>query len=137
MKCGSSSPNQIVLYGESLGCGINAEISERRKVKGVILDSGFTSLEEIAKERCPIFLLYPEFLLPPSSMDVRRSVRDLPCLIIHGEKDDTIPYHHSEELHKEATHSTLLSLPNSSHNVIAPLDAASVESALKQFFAEI
>lgn len=126
--------NQIVLYGESLGAGINADICEKRIVKAVIVDSGFTSLHEIAKERCPIFYLYPEILMPPRSMNVRDSLNKVPSLIIHGEQDETIPYHHATDLHKASADSTLLTLPNGSHNFVNMQDSTIVESALKQFF---
>lgn len=129
------SPDQIILYGESVGSGINAEISTRRKVKAIIIDSGFTSLQEIAREKCPIFCLYPNFLMPRPSMEVRQSLRELPCLIIHAKDDEIIPYHHALQLHEADPHSTLISLPKSSHNFVTAQDAITEEVALKKFFA--
>lgn len=41
----------IVVYGESIGAGVAAEVAQRRKVKAMILDSSFTSLQDIAKEK--------------------------------------------------------------------------------------
>ena len=131
------SPDQIILYGESLGSGINAEISQRRKVKALIIDSGFTSLIEVGKEKIPIFCLYPKFLLPPPSMLVRQSLHDLPCLIIHAQQDEIIPFHHAIELHKADPNSTLIVLPSSSHNFVIPEDTVTVNSALKKFFASL
>jgi uncharacterized protein len=127
-------PDQIVLYGESVGVGVNADIAARRKVKGLIIDSGFTSLEEVAKEKCPIFRLYPSWLLPAPSMEVQKSLNGLPCLIIHGEGDETIPYHYALDLHKADEHSTLITLPKSSHNFVSGDDAKKVQDALAKFF---
>lgn len=131
------SPDQIILYGESLGAGINADICAQRKVKAVIVDSGFTSLEEIARERCPLFCFYPQFLMPPPSMNVRDSLKGRPSLIIHGRNDDIIPYHHALDLHKVSPESTLISLPQSSHNFVNAQDAITVIGGIKKFVSDL
>lgn len=41
-----ASPDNIVLYGESLGCGVNGQISNLRPVAGIIMQSGWASLLE-------------------------------------------------------------------------------------------
>lgn len=130
-------PEQIVLYGESVGSGINAEISAKRKVAGVITDSGFTELNEIAKEKCPIFYLYPDSLLPPASMKVKESLADMPSLIIHSKEDETIPFHHALDLQKAAKHSTLLELSKSTHNSTDKKDSKKIDAALSEFFTEL
>lgn len=127
-------PNQIVLYGESLGAGVNSEISQNRKVRAVIVDSGFTSLHEVAKEKIPIFHLYPSFLLPPQAMRLKESLKDLDCLIIHAEKDLVIPYHNGVDLAAAAPKSKFVSLAGSEHNFVTEEDEAKVQTALKEFF---
>jgi pimeloyl-ACP methyl ester carboxylesterase len=132
------APDQIVLYGESIGSGINAEILNRqRKAKALIIDSGFTSLEEVGKEKCPIFRLYPSCLLPTPSMKVRDSMNGLPCLLIHGEQDVTIPCHHAWELQKADSHSTLVLLPHSPHSGVSSEDTSTVQAALRKFFVAL
>jgi Hydrolases of the alpha/beta superfamily len=130
-------PNQVVLYGESLGAGINSEISQNRKVKAVIVDSGFTSLHEVAREKIPIFHLYPSFLLPPQAMKLKDSLKDIPCLIIHGQKDFVIPYHNGVDLAAAAPKSKFISLPNSEHNFVTDEDTNTVQAALKEFFERL
>ncbi|MGH9550748.1 MAG: alpha/beta hydrolase, partial [Terriglobales bacterium] len=68
------SQDQIVLYGESVGSGVSAELAKQRKVRAIIVDEGFTSLPEIARERFPIFRFYPDFLLPVACMNVREAI---------------------------------------------------------------
>ncbi|HEY9774224.1 MAG TPA: alpha/beta hydrolase [Planktothrix sp.] len=130
-------PEQIILYGESLGTGVNAEIMKLHKVKAVIIDSGFTSLECVAKEKMPIFRLYPSFLLPPPTMLVRDQLGDTPCLIIHGKSDEIIPYHNAEDLHAADKNSTLITLSKSSHNYIDSADATLIQAALREFLAKL
>lgn len=126
-------PN-IILYGESIGSGIAAEVANRRSAKALILDSAFTSLQEIAKEKILIFRLYPEFLMPKPIMIVKET-RNLPVLILHGGADAMIPFHHAEELHAAIPNSTLVKLPHSSHNDFA--DAALMTDSIQQFLAKI
>lgn len=130
-------PNQVILYGESLGAGVNSEISRNRHVKAVIVDSGFTSLEDVAKEKIPIFRLYPSSLLPPQSMKLKESLKEIPCLIIHGAKDFTIPYHNGVELAAAAPKSKFVTLTNSEHNYVTDEDANTAQAALKEFFEKL
>ena len=47
------SPDDIILYGESLGTGVAIEVAAEKKVAGVILDSPFTSIVERAAQLYP------------------------------------------------------------------------------------
>lgn len=113
------------------------EISQNRKVKAVIVDSGFTSLHEVAKEKIPIFYLYPSFLLPPQSLKLKDSLKDIPCLIIHGAKDLVIPYHNGVDLAAAAPKSKFVTLPNSEHNYVTEEDAKAAQAAMNKFFEKL
>ena len=45
--------NKIILYGESLGTGVAAELAQNEKFAGVIFESPYTSIGEVAKIRYP------------------------------------------------------------------------------------
>src|SRR5207248_494695 len=107
------SAERIVLYGESLGGGLNAEILAKRKARAVITDSTFTDLLSAGRERIPVFWLYPPFLLPSVRLNVRYSISSLPALIIHGKKDINIPVHNAYDIHAAAPNSKLVVLANS------------------------
>ena len=47
--------SDIIIYGESLGTGVAAEISQYNDFAGVILESPFTSMIDAAKNKYPIF----------------------------------------------------------------------------------
>lgn len=130
-------PEQIVLYGESLGCGVNAELALQRKIRAAVLDSGFTSLIDIGQQRIMIFRLYPDPLLPKVVMDVRKGYVHTPTLIIHGVQDENIPLHHAEAVHKALPNSRLVVLPNTSHNYVAPADQATAHEAICRFLSEL
>jgi uncharacterized protein len=81
---------QIVLFGESLGTGVAVQIAAKKAVAGVILDSPFTSLVDVAAwhfPRLPVRWLMRDRYL---STDTIGRVR-VPLLIVHGEEDRVIP----------------------------------------------
>ena len=47
------SPDDIILYGESLGTGVAIQVAREKKVAGVILDSPYTSILELASQYYP------------------------------------------------------------------------------------
>lgn len=114
-------PNQIVLYGESMGTGTSSEIGKRRDYQSIILESGFTSPERLAKERAPFLNIYPTTLMfdPECALDNLEYVRGKhkPLLIIAGKFDEVIPYEHGKRMFDEGSEPKKLVIgPNSSHN---------------------
>ncbi len=99
-------PEEIIVYGESLGVAVSCHLSDHRKCAALILQSGFSSLKAIAGYRYPILRLYPKWLYPLPGLDslsvLKRS--KLPVLIVHGKLDAVIPYSHSEEMFKAVSH---------------------------------
>ncbi len=131
-------PEQIILYGESLGTGVTSELLKTRSAKAVILESGFISPEVFAKERIGLMHIYPSFLFPEPRFNNMEMVTDKhpPLLVIYGMKDETIPPSCSERLSKAATPiSSCLALPNNGHNDIGIVDKETYVKALKDFVA--
>ena len=93
--------NNIILYGESLGCGVAVELGIKYKFKSIILESPFTSIGDIGQRRYPI---YPAKLFTRDKFDNLSKIDKLlsPLLIIHGKKDEIIPYKHSLLLYEKA-----------------------------------
>lgn len=112
-------PSKIILYGESIGGGPTCVLAAREKVKGVILDSTFTSALQLAKKRVPIMNIYPDFLQPVPPFDNQSYLRGahVPVLIIHGQKDELVPFSEAQENFAAASApKELLCLPQSTHN---------------------
>lgn len=111
-------PRSIIVYGESLGTGVAMYLADKRPVGGVILQSGFSSLRTIALEVFPSLKLFPPFLFPTQQLDTLKLSKKPhpPLLIVHGMKDEVVPYSHAERVYKEAAEpKQLLTLPNSGH----------------------
>jgi fermentation-respiration switch protein FrsA (DUF1100 family) len=95
------SPHKIVPFGRSLGASVAIEISLRREVKSLILESAFTSTKEMAKTMFLFGLFSP--LLPSHFNNLKKITRvNVPKLIIHGEDDEIVPFKMGEQLHNTA-----------------------------------
>ena len=109
------SPDDIILYGESLGTGVAIEVAAEKKVAGVILDSPFTSIVERAAQLYPWL---PVSLLLQDRYDSIQRIRDVhvPIFILHGEADDIIPVDMGRRLFQAANEpKEIQTLPGAGH----------------------
>jgi len=93
--------NQIILYGESLGSGVAVEIGKENNFNSIILESPFTSIENSAKIYYPYL---PVKLLLKDRYDSINKIKmiNTPILIMHGKKDDVVPFSMGKELFEKA-----------------------------------
>ncbi|MFI5344813.1 MAG: alpha/beta hydrolase [Elusimicrobiota bacterium] len=83
-------PGRVVLYGESLGCAAAVELASRATAAGVIVDSGFSSVPEMAKTALPWF---PRFLIRARLDNLSKLPRvTMPALFLHSPQDEIVPY---------------------------------------------
>lgn len=83
-------PPQLVLYGESLGCGPAVELAVRAPAAGLIVDSGFSSIPAMARVVLPWF---PSGLVRARFDNLAKLPRvRFPALFLHSPEDDVIPY---------------------------------------------
>jgi fermentation-respiration switch protein FrsA (DUF1100 family) len=109
-------PENIVLYGESLGTGVAVQIGSQFPVKALILESAYASTADIAVEKYRLFpvrwLMIDQF----RSIDRIRQVRS-PLLFMHAIQDQTIPIHHARKLFDAANEpKTFVTIPEGGHN---------------------
>ena len=86
-------PERVVVWGRSIGGGVASDLALSRPVKALILQSTFSSMATMAWKnfRAPGFLLRDRY-------DVAGAVAmfEGPVLLIHGTRDEVIPYSHAE-----------------------------------------
>lgn len=129
-------PQNIFLYGESLGGGVSCMLAGVKPVRAIILECTFTSPERLAKELMPLAEIYPSFLFPEPRLDNLHYLQGEhpPCLIVCGQKDPTIPPSQSLMLKELAKPTTdLLLLPESAHCILADSDLKTFEASLTKF----
>ncbi len=87
----------VVLFGRSLGGSVAAALAARTAPAGLIVESSFTSIPDLAARHYPIF---PVRLLAryrhPALQYVRES--DTPVLVAHSRTDEIIPWSHGQAL---------------------------------------
>ena len=79
-----------LLYGYSLGGAIAAQVIRHHPFDGLILQSTFTSLPDLARVTWPRLPLH---LVAGTTFDTRSAVRSsrVPLLVLHGGNDEVVP----------------------------------------------
>ncbi len=88
---------QIVVWGESLGTGVAVALAAEKPVGRVILEAPFTSAVAVGEKRywyMPVRLLMKDQF----HSDERIAKVTAPLLILHGVKDQTVPFAEGEQL---------------------------------------
>lgn len=110
------TPEQIILYGESLGTGTVVQLAAERPVRAVILEAPLTSTVDVAKSTywfLPLRLIMSDQW---RTIDHIKRVK-APILIVHGELDAVIPVSHAKKLHVAATGPVALTIfPDGGHS---------------------
>lgn len=113
-----TNSEDIVLYGESLGTGVAAELLRESGLRfaAVVHESGFASLSAMAGRRIPLvgsFILKRDM---PTSETIKNYHGRL--LVIHSRKDGVIPYSDSELIYNTcpSSHKTLYTIEAAGHN---------------------
>ncbi|MFC1892075.1 alpha/beta hydrolase [Thermodesulfobacteriota bacterium] len=110
------SPDDIILFGRSLGAAIAIDTALKRDVRSVIMESAFLSTKSMANTML-LFRLFSCFL-PPNYNNLEKVKKvDSPKLFIHGDKDEIVPFSMGEQLYREArSPKYFLRLEDSGHN---------------------
>ncbi len=84
------TPSSIIAFGESLGTGVAVQVAAARPVGGVVLDSPYTSIPDVAALSYPIF---PVHLAVIDQYDTQAHIANIkaPLLIFHSVNDQIIP----------------------------------------------
>ena len=95
------SPDDIIIFGRSLGGSIAAQLAAKAEVKSLIIESGFTSYVDIGKKFYPYMPVRWFARFSYRTIDYLRDVR-CPVMIIHSRNDDVVPFEFGLELYEAA-----------------------------------
>jgi len=91
----------IILYGESLGTGVATELGTSNAFGGIILESPFTSIANVAKIYYPYL---PVSIILKDRYDSIGKIKNIntPIFIMHGKMDNIVPQQMGLELFEKA-----------------------------------
>ncbi|MDT0635602.1 alpha/beta hydrolase [Spectribacter hydrogenoxidans] len=127
-------PDQIILHGQSLGGAVAAWLATKVEPAGLILDSTFTSVPDIAGEVYPWLPVRQLARLSYNTLDRIPDV-DIPILVLHSREDDIIGFHHGERL-AEAAGARLVAL-RGGHNETMARNQAIYQETFLEFVAAV
>jgi fermentation-respiration switch protein FrsA (DUF1100 family) len=119
-------PEQIVLYGTSLGTTVVADVGSRHAVGALIIESGLSSASSLATHRFS-WLPQPLHFLGKNGFESARKLgrAKAPVLITHGDPDPVIPTSEARLLFEAANEpKRLLIFPGAGHNVFGSVGDA-------------
>lgn len=96
------NPRDIILFGRSLGGGIASWLASEVDAGGVVLESTFTSVADLAAEIYPFIPVRWLLRIRYPAIDYLEDIR-MPVMIVHSRDDEVIPWHHGKKLYEAAT----------------------------------
>lgn len=89
--------DRIVLYGESLGSGVATQMATEFPAAALILEAPFTSVTEVAQKI--YFYVTVARLLKDRFESIKKIASiNMPLLIVHGDRDRTVPIEFGQKL---------------------------------------
>lgn len=120
-------PQQIIVFGFSVGGGSVIDLAARKPVAGLITESTFISAFRVK---------VPFPILPFDRFPNLEKISKVKCpvLIMHGKLDDVVPFYHSEKLFEQAPSPKLsLWVEEANHNDFPYVAGERYTNILKEF----
>jgi uncharacterized protein len=127
------SAARIFIHGESLGTAVAAHLAESRGPAGLVLEAPFTSASAVAGRVVPV--LGPLLVRGYDTLSRIGRVR-VPVLIVHGDRDEVIPYGFGKQLYDAANApKSLWTVRGAMHNDLHVVGRAEFRDRLSAFYA--
>lgn len=126
-------PNNIILFGGSLGGGVAVDLASRKPHRALVLISTFTSIPEVAQK---IYFFAPVRYLARNQFDNLGKIAkcNRPLFMAHGTADTLIPISLAQRLFDQATNpKTFFPIVGGTHNEVFSRAAF---AALDDFLAQ-
>lgn len=124
-------PEQIIIFGRSVGSGPAVHLAARKPAAGLILQSPFLTAFRVLT-RIP--------LLPFDRFSNLRDIRQVRCplLVIHGTADSVIPFWHGQKLFAAANEpKKFVGFPGADHNDLESVAGTRYLEVIRGFATEL
>jgi fermentation-respiration switch protein FrsA (DUF1100 family) len=128
-----AAARRLILFGRSLGAAVAAEMAIRFNSLGLILESPFVSIREMARA---IFPSLPIAWLLRTRYDTMEKVRlvKTPILVLHGDRDATVPIEQGKKVFEVASEPKKFHrIVGASHNDTFVVGGEEYYRALREF----
>lgn len=112
-------PWQMIYFGGSMGAAVAVDLALEACPAGIVLESPFTNLAEIARQTTPItYYLFGWWSIESGFDNLNRIGRlQAPLLIFHGDRDAIVPLEMSQRLFARAREpKALVVIPGAGHS---------------------
>jgi len=126
--------DRICIYGRSLGSGIASWLAGRTQAGGVVLETPYNNLIEVARHHSRVIPV-KFFLRFTFRNDIHLKATEAPVLIAHGTKDKIVPYRSGLRLYKGVkgtVRAEMLTIPGGHHGDLNGFPV--FRTALDRFF---
>jgi fermentation-respiration switch protein FrsA (DUF1100 family) len=126
------SPKSVVIFGESLGGPIAANLAKDVSPGALVLASTFTSVPDLASNFywfLPVRLL-ARFHYPTAEYTARVHV---PTLVIHSRTDEIVPFSHAEAIFRRANERKQLLEIRGDHNSALLVSRQQITEGMRRF----
>jgi len=129
-------PERIILFGRSLGAAVAAELATREPAAGVILESAFTSVPDVAAQ---LYSWLPVRWLSRFRYDTLARIADIhaPLLIVHSRNDEIIAFSNGERLFEAAGEPKRFLELQGGHNDGFIVSGAAYREGLEEFLDDV
>ncbi len=125
-------PARIFVYGRSLGSVVATHVAATHAVRGLVLESPFTSAQEMSRRHYPLF---PSFIVRVR-LDNLSQIRRVHCaaLVFHGTTDRLVPIAMGRQIAAAAPGPVeFVSIEGAGHNETYDVGAEAYRNKLWQF----
>jgi len=130
------SPRSIVVYGESLGSAVAADLATKVNVGGLILEEAFTSVGDVGQKMFPFLPIRGLVWNKYDTLSKMPRVK-VPLLIFHSRDDELFSLRHAQRLLAAANDPKQLVELRGNHNDAFLVSASIYHDALQKFFATV
>jgi len=122
---------KLVVFGESLGCGVAIELAGEVFFDGLILEGAFTSVSDMARVYYPWL---PGFMLATKFDSLSKIVSiTIPKLFLHAQNDEIVPFSQGQRLYDAAPNPKQFVPLSGGHNDAFFLCSEKLNPIVKQF----
>lgn len=127
---------KVIAMGRSLGGAVAAKFATHYPVDGLILESTFSSMNDVARMQFPFL---PTKLLLRERYDSQAIIHELriPVLVVHSAADEVVPFHLGRKLYNAANEPKAFVEIQGGHNSGIEISREKLESTYREFLAKV